>query len=119
MPFLFVGTVFSLFYLLCLKLGSMDLFHYLISKMGFSLGSRVLLSRGLGCEGWLLLILAFGIFDGTILNMTGGNETVNQGPHRGDAASQPSQPSCAYGVREEGREERVSVMGLDPDSFRR
>lgn len=86
MPFLFVATVSSLFYLLCLKLGSMDFFHYLISKMGFSLGSRVLLSRGLGCEGWLLLILAaFGIFDGTILNMTGGNETVNQGPHRGDA----------------------------------
>lgn len=88
MPFLFVATVSSLFDLLCLKLGSMDFFHYLISKIGFSLGSRVLLSRGLGCEGWLLLVLilaAFGIFDGTILNMTGGNDTVNQGPHRGDA----------------------------------
>lgn len=93
MPFIFVATVFSLFYLLCLKLGAIDFFHYLISKMGFSLGSRVLLSRGLGCEGWLLLVFllaAFEIFDGTILNMTGGNETVNQGPHRGDAASQPS-----------------------------
>lgn len=93
MPFLFVARVSSLFYHLCLKLGSMDFFHYLISKMGFSLGSRVLLSRGLGCEGWLLLVLilaAFGIFDGTILNMTGGNETVNQGPHRGDAGPQPS-----------------------------
>lgn len=52
--------------------------------------SRALLSMGLGCKGWLLLVLilsAFGIFDGTgtIMNMTGGNETINQGPHRGDA----------------------------------
>lgn len=90
MPFLFVATVSSLFYLLCLKLGSMDFFQSLLSKMGRSLGSRVLLSRGLGCEGGLLLVLilaAFGIFDETIMNMTGGNETVNQGPHRGDAGS--------------------------------
>ena len=72
MPFLFVATVSSLFYLLCLKLGSMDFFQSLLSKMGCSLGSRVLLSRGLGCEGGLLLVLilsAFGIFDGTIRNM--------------------------------------------------
>lgn len=90
MPFLFVATVSSIFYLLCLKLGSMDFFQSLLSKMGRSLGSRVLLSRGLGCEGGLLLVLilaAFGIFDETIMNMTGGNETVNQGPHRGDAGS--------------------------------
>lgn len=87
-PFLFVATVSSLLYLLCLKLGAMDFFQSLLSKMGCSLGSRVLLSRGLGCEGWLLLVLilsAFGIFDGTIMNMTGGKETINQGPHRGDA----------------------------------
>ena len=88
MPFLFVATVSSLFYLLCLKLGSIDLFQSLLSKMRFSLGSRVLLSRGLAREGWLLLVFilaAFGIFDVTIMKMTGGNETVNQGPHRGDA----------------------------------
>lgn len=88
MPFLFVATMSSLLYLLCLKLGAMDFFQSLLSKMGCSLGSRVLLSRGLGCEGWLLLVLilsAFGIFDGTIMNMTGGKETINQGPHRGDA----------------------------------
>ena len=50
----------------------MDFFHALLEKVGFSLGSRVLLSRGLGCEGWLLLVFilsAFGIFDGTIRNM--------------------------------------------------
>lgn len=34
-------------------------------------------------------LAAFGIFDGTIMNMTGGNETVNQGPHRGDAGPMP------------------------------
>jgi len=92
MPFLFVATVSSLFYLLCLKLGSMDFFQSLLSKMGFSLGRKVLLSRGLAREGWLLLVFflaAFGIFDGTIMNMTGGNETVNQGPHRGDAGPMP------------------------------
>lgn len=96
MPFLFVATVSSLFYLLCLKLGSMDFFQSLLSKMGFSLGSRVLLSRGLAREGWLLLVFilaAFGIFDGTIMNMTGGNETVNQGPHRGDAGPSSIQNS--------------------------
>ncbi|KAJ0014289.1 hypothetical protein Pint_21232 [Pistacia integerrima] len=62
--------------------------------MGFSLGSRVLLSRGLAREGWLLLVFilaAFGIFDGTIMNMTGGNETVNQGPHRGPSSIQNSE----------------------------
>lgn len=102
MPFLFVATMSSLLYLLCLKLGSMDFFQYLISKMGFSLGSRVLLSRGLGCEGWLLLVLilaAFGIFDGTIMKMTGENETIHQGPHRGDAgpSSTPSTSSTWSG----------------------
>lgn len=54
------------------------------------------MSRGLGCEGWLLLFLilaAFGICDGTILNMTGGNDTVNQGPHRGDAGPSSIQNS--------------------------
>lgn len=35
----------------------------------------------------VLILAAFGIFDETIMNMTGGNETVNQGPHRGDAGS--------------------------------
>lgn len=52
------------------------------------MGSRVLLSRGLSCEGWLLLLLilsALGIFDGTIMNMAEGKETSNQGPHRDDA----------------------------------
>jgi len=56
------------------------------------------LSRGLGCEGWLLLVLilaAFGIFDRTIMNMTGGNETVNQGPNRGDAGPSSIQNSEA------------------------
>lgn len=72
MPLLFVATMSSLLYLICMKLGSMDFFQSFLSKMGCSLGSRVLLSRGLGCEGWLLLVLilsAFGIFDGTIRNM--------------------------------------------------
>lgn len=85
MPFLFLATISSLLYLFCFKLGSMDFFQSLLLKMGCSLGSRVLLNRGLG---WLLLVFflsAFGIFDGTIMNMTGGNETINQGPHRGDA----------------------------------
>ncbi|WJZ97153.1 hypothetical protein VitviT2T_015782 [Vitis vinifera] len=72
MPLLFVATMSSLLYLICMKLGSMDFFQSFLSKIGCSLGSRVLLSRGLGCEGWLLLVLilsAFGIFDGTIRNM--------------------------------------------------
>lgn len=51
MLFLFVGTVSSLFYLLCLKLGFLDFFQSPLWEMGRSLGSRVLLSRGLGCEG--------------------------------------------------------------------
>jgi len=87
-PVLFCFTIVLIVYLLCQKIGSLAFFQSLLSKMGFSLGSRVLLSRGLGCEGWLLLVLilaAFGIFDGTIMGMTGGNETVNQGHHRGDA----------------------------------
>ena len=108
MPFLFVATMSSLLYLLCLKLGAMDFFQSLLSKMGCSLGSRVLLSRGLGCEGWLLLVLilsAFGIFDGTLMNMTGGKETINQGPHRGDAGpssiqKSPSDSLIAHASRE-------------------
>lgn len=91
--FLIIIPLLGVFYCLCLKLGSMDLFQSLLSKIGFSLGSRVLLSRGLGCEGWPLLVLifsAFGIFDGTIMNMMGGNET---GPHRGDAGPSSTQNS--------------------------
>lgn len=53
MPFLFVATISSLLYLLCLKLGSMDFFQSLLFKIGCSLGSRVLLKRGLG---WLMII---------------------------------------------------------------
>ena len=72
------------------RLNAMDFLKSLLSPILCSLGSRALLSMGLGCKGWLLLVLilsAFGIFDGTgtIMNMTGGNETINQGPHRGDA----------------------------------
>lgn len=73
MPFLFVATISSLLYLLCLKLGSMDFFQSLLFKIGCSLGSRVLLKRGLG---WLLFVFflsAFGIFDGTIMHMMGEN----------------------------------------------
>lgn len=93
--FLFVATVSSLFYLLCLQL---NFFQFPLSKIGCSLGSRVLfsLSRGLGCEGGLLLVfilIAFGIVDETIMNMTG--ETVNQGPHRGDAGSYSTENSEA------------------------
>ena len=72
MPLLFVATMLSLLYLICMKLDSMNFFHALLEKVGFSLGSRALLSRGLGCEGWLLLVFilfAFRIFDGTIRNM--------------------------------------------------
>ena len=111
MPFLFVATMSSLLYLLCLKLGSMDLFQSLLSKMGCSLGSRrVLLSRGLGCEGWFLLVWilsAFGIFifDGTIMKMAVGNETINQAKHRGDAGPSsiqkyPSDSLIAHASRE-------------------
>lgn len=42
---------------------------------------------------WFFFLAAFGIFDGTIMNMTGGNETVNQGPHRGDAGPSSIQNS--------------------------
>lgn len=78
MLFLFVGTVSSLFYLLCLKLGFLDFFQSPLLEMGRSLGSRVLLSRGLGCEGkegsklLVLILAAFGICNKTIMNMTGG-----------------------------------------------
>jgi len=62
MPFLFLQTtVCSLFYLLCLLLGSMDLFQSLLSKMGLSLGGRALsffVSRCLGLEGGLALAIA-------------------------------------------------------------
>lgn len=50
-PFLFVATVSSLLYLLCLKFNLMDFFHALLEKVGFSLGGRALsfALRGLGC----------------------------------------------------------------------
>ena len=50
-PFLFVATVSSLLYLLCLKWNLMDFFHALLEKVGFSLGGRALsfALRGLGC----------------------------------------------------------------------
>ena len=87
MPFLFVATVSSLFYLLCLKiglicftyanfyqflfysskliLGSIDFFHALLEKVGFSLGSRALsfALRGVGCccSAGLALTVAFAL----------------------------------------------------------
>ena len=50
-PFLFVATVSSLLYLLCMLFNLMDFFHALLSKVGFSLGGRALSFplRGLGC----------------------------------------------------------------------
>nr|QFV19620.1 hypothetical protein [Capsicum annuum var. glabriusculum] len=50
-PFLFVATVCSLLYLLCILFNLMDFFHALLSKVGFSLGGRALSFplRGLGC----------------------------------------------------------------------
>lgn len=50
-PFLFVATVSSLLYLLCLKFNLMDFFHALLERVGFSLGGRALsfALRGLGC----------------------------------------------------------------------
>ena len=50
----------------------MDFFQCFLSKMGCSLRSRVLLSRGLVCEGWLILVLilsTFKFFHETIQNM--------------------------------------------------
>lgn len=41
----------------------------------------------------VLILSAFGIFNGTILNMAGGNETIHQGPHRGDASPSSIQKS--------------------------
>lgn len=41
-PFLFVATVSSLLYLLCLKLERMDWFQTLFSRVGVSLGGRAL-----------------------------------------------------------------------------
>lgn len=73
MPFLFLATISSLLYLICIKLGSMDFFQSLLSKMGCSLGSRVLLGRGLGCEGWLLLVLILSCVDCTTFNMMGAS----------------------------------------------
>jgi hypothetical protein len=43
----------------------------------------------------VLILAAFGICNETIMNMTGGNEAVNQGPHRGDAGSYSTENSEA------------------------
>lgn len=90
-------------------------FQNLLSKMGFSLGSRVLLSRGLSCEGWLLLVLilsAFGIFDGTIMNMTGGNETINRaGPS--EIENYESDSLIAHASRE-GYSDKVRMIMTPP-----
>lgn len=58
MPFLFVATMSSLLYLLCLKLGAMDFFQSLLSKMGCSLGVRALSFVKIGFPAGLILTFA-------------------------------------------------------------
>lgn len=59
-PFLFLGGILFFFDLLCLLIGSIDLFQALLSKVGFSVGGRSLAlfcSRAFGWEGGASLIL--------------------------------------------------------------
>lgn len=61
MPFLFVGTVYALLYIIFLHLGTLDFVHSLLEKVGFSLGGRALsfFLRGLGCGGSLVVAIVF------------------------------------------------------------
>lgn len=96
-PFLLLITIVLFLYLICLKMNLIDCFWTLLKKMGFSLGSRVL-SKCWGWEGGLLLVVGilstFGIMDRAIMKMTSGEDTVNPGPHRGDAG--PSESSSSW-----------------------
>ncbi|KAM7249835.1 hypothetical protein ACFE04_019614 [Oxalis oulophora] len=61
-PFLFVGTVSSLLYLLCLKMNLVYYFWPLLSRIGFSMGSRALaffVSRCFPLEGGMALAILF------------------------------------------------------------
>ncbi|GMP29875.1 hypothetical protein CsSME_00054649 [Camellia sinensis var. sinensis] len=63
MPFLFVATVSSLFYLLCLKIGLIEYFIYMLSKVGLLLGGRALsfFLIKMGCAGGLSLGIVLSI----------------------------------------------------------
>ena len=60
-PFLFLTTMFALMYLTCIQLGAVDFLQDLLSKMGVSLGSRILLPRGLDCSGSLAFAIGFAL----------------------------------------------------------
>jgi hypothetical protein len=62
-PFLFLASVCSLFYVLCLKLGSLACFQTTMEKVGLALGGRALSFAlcKMGCSGGLTLAIVFAV----------------------------------------------------------
>ncbi len=96
--------LFCVFYLLCLILGSIDIFWALLSKAGVSMGCRALCSFvfKIGCSGALALAIGFAVkallateaapYLANMVLPAGAEASVNQAPGRNDAGPSNAGP---------------------------